>query len=171
MDVMQSNEIAKTTLREMKLEEAAETVFEKFINNTSTFKIWDPTYHGAYGDYLIGNEVMKTKVISALQTSSSNFCMPLYVLSYLYDTEELTHAELLASKEESAQYSLHAVGLVFDQSNKRIIVADPNGALVPGSNMEFVQIPLTSRSTSSTSVSQFDLDSIFRNSKRRKINN
>jgi cytidine deaminase len=93
------------------------------------------------------------------------------VLSYLYDTEELTHAELLASKEESAQYSLHAVGLVFDQSNRRIIVADPNGALVPGSNMEFVQIPLTSRSTSSTSVSQFDLDSIFRNSKRRKINN
>jgi hypothetical protein len=169
VDVMQSNEIAKTTLREMKLEEAAETVFEKFINNTSTFKIWDPTYHGAYGDYLFGNEVMKTKVISALQTSSSNFCMPLYVLSYLYDTEELTHAELLASKEESAQYSLHAVGLVFDQSNKRIIVADPNGALVPGSNMEFVQIPLTSRSTCSTSVAQWDLDSIFRSSKRRKL--
>ncbi len=40
---------------------------------------------------------------------------------------------MLASKEESAQYSLHAVGLVFDQTNKRIIVADPNGALVPGS--------------------------------------
>ena len=172
VDVMHSNEIAKRTLREMKLEEAAETVFEKFINNTSTFKIWDPTYHGAYGDYLFGNEVMKTKVISALQTSSSNFCMPLYVLSYLYDTEELTHAELLASKEESAQYSLHAVGLVFDQTNKRIIVADPNGALVPGSNMEFVQIPLTSRSTSTTSVSQFDVDSLLkRDSKRRKINN
>ncbi len=55
---MHSNEIAKTTLREMKLEESAETVFEKFINITSTFKIWDPTYHGAYGDYLFGNEVM-----------------------------------------------------------------------------------------------------------------
>ena len=171
VDVMHSNEIAKRTLKEMKLEEAAETVFEKFINNTSTFMIWDPTYHGAYGDYLFGNEVMKTKVISALQTASSNFCMPLYVLSYLYDTEELTHAELLASKEESAQYSLHAVGLVFDQSNKRIIVADPNGALVPGSNMEFVQIPLTSRSTCSTSVAQWDLDSILRSSKRRKLTN
>jgi hypothetical protein len=138
VDVMHSNEIAKTTLKEMKLEEAAETFFKKI-------KIWDPTYHGAYGDYLFGNEVMKTKVISALQTASSNFCMPLYMLSYFYDTEELAHAELLASKEESAQYSLHAVGLVFDQSNKRTIVADPNGALVPGSNMEFVQIPLTSR--------------------------
>ena len=64
--------------------------------------------------------------------------MPLYMLSYLYDTEELTHAELLASKEESAQYRLDAVGLVFDQSNKRIIVADPNCTLVSGSNMEFV---------------------------------
>jgi hypothetical protein len=98
--------------------------------------------------------------------------MPLYVLSYLYDTEELTHAELLASKEESAQYSLHAVGLVFDQSNKRIIIADPNGALVPGSNMEFVQIPLTSRSTCSTCcVAQFELDSFLRFSKRRKLTN
>ena len=169
LDVMHSNEIAKTTLKEMKPEEAAKTVFEKFINNTSTFMIWDPTNQGAYGDYLFGNEVMKAKVTSALQTASSNFYMPLYVLSYLYDIEELTHAELLASKEESAQYSLHAVGLVFDQSNKRIIVADPNGALVPGSNMEFVQIPLTSRSTCSTSVAQWDLDSIFRSSKRRKL--
>jgi len=169
LNVMHSNEIARTTLKEMKSEEAAKTVFEKFINNTSTFKIWDPTNQGAYEDYLFGNEVMKGKVISALQTASSNFCMPLYVLSYLYDIEELTHAELLASKEESAQYSLHAVGLVFDQTNKRIIVADPNGALVPGSNMEFVQIPLTSRSTCSTSVAQWDLDSIFRSSKRRKL--
>ena len=109
LDVMHSNEIAKTTLKEMKPEEAAKTVFEKFINNTSTFMIWDPTNQGAYGDYLFGNEVMKAKVISALQTVSSSFYMPLYVLNYLYDTEELTNAELLASKEESAQYSLHAV--------------------------------------------------------------
>ena len=97
--------------------------------------------------------------------------MQLYVLSYLYDTDELTHAELLASKEESAQYSLHAVGLVFDQSNKRIIVADPNGALVPGSYMDFVQILLTSRSICSTCVAQFDLGSILRTSKRRKLTN
>ena len=38
----------------------------------------------------------------------------------------------MESDAESAQYSLHAVGLVFDNTNKRIIVADPNGALVPG---------------------------------------
>ncbi len=81
---MHSNEIAKTTLKVMKLEEAAKTVFEKFINNTSTFIIWDPTYQGAYGDNLFGNEVMKATVISALQTASSNFYIPLCVLSYLY---------------------------------------------------------------------------------------
>ena len=67
LDVMHSNEIAKTTLKEMKPEEAAKTVFEKFINNTSTFMIWDPTNQGAYGDYVFGNEVMKAKAISALQ--------------------------------------------------------------------------------------------------------
>ncbi len=86
VDVMHSNEIAKTTLKEMKLVEAAETVFEKFINNTSTFKIWDPTYHGAYGDDLFGNEVMKTK--------QGNFSFTNYFLQFLHAIN-IVHVELL----------------------------------------------------------------------------
>jgi hypothetical protein len=66
---------------------------------------------------------MEATVISELQkfAESSSSCLPLYILNYLFDAVELTPAELLASTEESAQYSLHAVGLVFDRTHKRII--------------------------------------------------
>jgi hypothetical protein len=169
VDVMHSNDIAKNNLEKMGAHEAARTVFENA--GTSSHNLWGETFQGTYSDYLFGNKVMKEKVISALRSASSNFYMPLYVLSYLFDTEELTHAELVASNAESAQYSLHAVGLVFDNTNKRIIVADPNGALVPGSNMEFLQIPVTRRSTSSTCVSQFDLDKSLLSKKRKRSKN
>ena len=69
---------------------------------------------------------------------------PLYMLCYLFDNNELTNAELKNIKEESAQYSLHVVGLVINNLNKTVIIAaDPNGALIGGSNMEFLTMPLT----------------------------
>ena len=44
-----------------------------------------------------------------------------------FDNNELTNAELKNRKEESAQYSLHVVGLVINSLNKTvIIIADPN---------------------------------------------
>jgi len=160
-DVMSSNNIAKKNLEKMTPSVAAKTIFENFLHaDTTTPLLWGPNIQGAYGDYLFGNDEMKEKVNTEIlqSTASSISCMPMYVLNYLYDTEELTPADLLASTEESAQYSLHAVGLVFDGIHKRIIVADPNGALIPGSNMEFVHIPLLRRSSASTNISSFDMD-------------
>jgi len=50
--------------------------------------------------------------------------------------------------------------LVFDMHRSRLFIADPNGALIPGSNMEFLSIPLKTRNaTASTKVSCFDLES------------
>jgi hypothetical protein len=147
---------------------AAKTVFEKFLDEEITPSVvWGPRIQGSYGDYLLGSDVMKLKVLSEINESQSNIsCIPLYILNYLYDTEELSPADLLlVSSEESAQYSLHAVGLVFDRTHKRIIVADPNGALIPGSNMEFVQIPLLCRSKASTKLSTYDITI-----KKRKLN-
>ena len=174
IDVMHSNESAKKTLEKMKPSVAAKTVFENFLDaDNTTPLVWGPSFGGAYGDYLFGSDVMKAKVNSEIQheSDSSVSCMPMYVLNYLFDTEELTQADLLASTEESAQYSVHAVGLVFDRTHKRIIVADPNGALIPGSNMEFVQIPLTTRSTASTKLSSFDMDTCVIVKKRKLLNN
>jgi hypothetical protein len=71
---------------------------------------------------------------------------------------------------ETAQYSLHVVGLVFDVPRQRVIIADPNGALIPGSNMEFLSMPLKRRrAKESTAVSRFDLDSKKRSSKASEI--
>jgi hypothetical protein len=69
-------------------------------------------------------------------------------------------------KEETAQYSLHAVGLVIKSSNKTIIVADPNGCLKGGSNMEFLSMPLTKlESEPTTSVSRYDRDQVGKEQK------
>jgi hypothetical protein len=68
------------------------------------------------------------------------------MLCYLFDNNELTNAELKNIKEESAQYSLHVVvGLAINNLNKTVVIvaADPNGALIGGSNMEFLTMPLT----------------------------
>ena len=40
------------------------------------------------------------------------------MLCYLFDNNELTNDELKKIKEESAQYSLHVVGLVINSNNK-----------------------------------------------------
>ena len=60
-----------------------------------------------------------------------------YICCDLFDNNELTNAELKNVKEESAQYNLHVVVLVINSLNKTVIIADPNGALIGGSNMEF----------------------------------
>ena len=67
--------------------------------------------------------------------------MPLYVLNYIWDLDELTQAELGGSAEETAQYSCHVVGLVMDASRRMVFVADPNGAPIPGGNLEFLAVP------------------------------
>ena len=59
------------------------------------------------------------------------------------------------STEETAQYSLHAVGLVMHRDSCRLFIADPNGALIGGSNMEFLAMPLKKlnhRSTTKLSI-------------------
>ena len=59
--------------------------------------------------------------------------------------------------EETAQYSIHAVGLLFKHHTRRVVICDPNGALVPGGSMEFLAIPLREREGQPTnSVSRYD---------------
>ena len=85
--------------------------------------------------------------------------IPKYIpyICCLFDNNEFTNAELKNIKEESAQYSLHVVGLVINSLNKTVIIADPNGALIGGSNMEFLTMPLTKlQSKPTTSLSCYD---------------
>ena len=97
--------------------------------------------------------------------------MPLYVLNYIWDLNELTPSQLAkCDAEEIAQYSCHAVGLVMDASRRVLCIADPNGALLPGSNMEFLAVPLCTRQVPSTKWSRHDLDNLAKKTatKRRR---
>ena len=96
--------------------------------------------------------------------------IPLYIINYIWDGDELSDEDLELSGMETAKYSCHVVGLVLDATRRVCIVADPNGGLVPGGSMEFLSIPLHTRATPSTSVSQFDLDdSTFHKQERVKM--
>jgi hypothetical protein len=64
---------------------------------------------------------------------------------------------------------LHVVGLVINPLNKTIIIADPNGALIGGSNMEFISMPLSKlRSKPTTCVSSYDTKELSKEMKSEK---
>ena len=113
----------------------------------------------SFKDFLFGHDLAKTNVQKVIESDTSTLvkCIPLYVLCYLFDTDELTNTQLKNTSEETAQYSLHVVGLVIDSAARTVIVADPNGALQVGSNMEFLSMPLTKLEIkATTSVSRYD---------------
>jgi hypothetical protein len=113
----------------------------------------------SFKDYLFGHDLAKTNVLKVIESHPSTLvkCIPLYVLCYLFDTDELTNIQLKNTSEETAQYSLHVIGLVIDSASRTVIVADPNGALEVGSNMEFLSMPLTKLEIKATTcVSRYD---------------
>jgi hypothetical protein len=88
----------------------------------------------------------------------------------IFDGDELNSAELKCEKFETAQYSCHVVGLVMSVS-KDAYIADPNGALLPGGNMEFLSLPLKECSDfrPTTKNSRYDRDIIVARQKKIKI--
>ena len=79
-------------------------------------------------------------------------------LDYIWDGDELSAADLKLPDIETAQYSCHVVGLVLHAASRTLYLCDPNGALVPGGNMEFLALPFAPRGAKpSTAVSQYDL--------------
>ena len=58
------------------------------------------------------------------------------------DNDELTPSQLQQIGVETALYSVHAAGLVFDPATKTLLIADPNAALIPRGSMEFVSLPI-----------------------------
>ena len=85
--------------------------------------------------------------------------IPLYIMNYIFDGDELSDTEMKETKFETAQYSCHVVGLVMDAKHKSVFIADPNGALIPGHSIEFLAVPLKNRHPQevSTRLSRYDL--------------
>ena len=85
--------------------------------------------------------------------------LPLYVVNYIFDMDELGAADMDLRGIETAQYSLHAVGLLLNRGTKHAYLCDPNGSLLRGGSMEFVAVPLRgSGRRPTTARSQSDVD-------------
>jgi len=169
------NELMKAALKkllEKSAPDAAETVLlNHFLIGENTPIVRGSEITGSYFDYLFGNDRTKLR-IKIFAESTSVFKMPLYMLNYIFDGDELDNQHLrMENPPETAQYSLHAVGLVFDKNNRTVYVADANGPVIPSCNYEFVEIPVSRKSdkASSTNVSCFDLDEEKKKRKKRKL--
>ena len=155
----------KSDLDSLEAVDAAQLVLGRYINQVQDSPLfWGEGIVGSYKNYLFGHNLAKASILEAAKNPAVNI-LPLYVLNYIFNGDELSNNELKNTVEETAQYSLHVVGLVFDMHRSRLFIADPNGALIPGSNMEFLSMPLKKRNArATTKESCFDLDS-----KKRKF--
>ena len=113
--------------------------------------------------YTLGSRKVKKHVASIANTciqKKTVLAMPLYILNYLFNEKELTK-EMLddLGPKGTAMYDSHAVGLVFDGKGKAVYVADPNGQLIPGGNMEALCVPFKKRGGEPTTrEAEYDLE-------------
>jgi hypothetical protein len=132
-------EQVKNGLDQLEPRLAAEMIFGNYIKQkVQSPQFWHESFSNSYKNFLFGHPLAEKRLLEIVASGGDyTKIYPLYMLCYLFDNNELTNAELKNTKEESAQYSLHVVGLVINSLNKTVIIADPNGALIGGSNMEF----------------------------------
>ncbi len=121
----------------------------------------------SYEHYLFGHSFSRKRIQELTRSirfdSTDTIIIPMYILCYLFGNNELSVEELQNATEETAQYSLHAVGLVMHRTERILFVADPNEALIGGSNMEFLAMPLKKLNhRSTTNVSTYDRSEIKR---------
>ncbi len=139
-------EQVKNGLDQLEPRLAAELISGNYIKQEiQSPQFWHESFGNSYKNFLFGHPLVIKRLIAIVASGDNTIIFPLYMLCYLFDdnNNELTNAELKNIKEESAQYSLHVVGLVINSLNKTVIIADPNEALIGGSNMEFLTMPLT----------------------------
>jgi len=151
----------KIGLDELDARIAAETIFGAYIQQKiPSPKFWPAITEGSWNHFLFGHQLAKDRIQDVVSScGDGTTIIPLYVLCYIFDEDELTTSQLRNTKEETAQYSLHSVGLVINRSTKTIIVADPNGDLNKGSSIEFLSMPLTKLNRkATTSVSRSDTE-------------
>ena len=140
-------------------EAAAESVFTGLKNNgwKTTHKLWnsgigeDPLYFGA--------QDVQTHVQKAMEGTHRKV-LPIYILCYIFADEELTNAVLKKNPvANNAMYNVHAVSIVVDPASKVLLIIDPNGSIMKGSNMEFVTMPMQQKQgPPTTTVSRYDQD-------------
>ena len=163
--------IAIERLKESGLPESMDAVFGFLRRHRWTKNVppagppWNCPSSSQFKDFLFGTCEARSRIKAAAAAAQADGVIrsiPLYVLAYIFDNDELTDSELnMDHAPETAQYSCHVVGLVFEPFTRTVLIVDPNGDLLPGGNIEFVSMPPKHeprRWTGTTRISCYDLD-------------
>jgi len=111
-------------------------------------QFWHESFGNSYKNFLFEHPLAKERLMAIVASGDNAKIFPLYMLCYLFDNNKLTNAELFQNINElTVLYSLHVVGLVTKSLNKTAIIADQNGPLNGGSNLEFLTMKLQSKPT------------------------
>lgn len=100
--------------------------------------------------------------------------IPIYVLCYLFDADELEDADLATAAlgdDESACFSVHVIAAVLHAAERTVLLCDPNGQLKPESGMELLRLPvarLPAHVAPSTANSRRDRDAKPMRPKRKE---
>jgi len=128
-------------------------------------KLWDESL--GEDPLYFGTEAVKKHLLKAVKGKNRQV-LPLYILSYVFADEEEPTKDTPANV---AMYSVHAVSIVVDPFWKALLIMDPNGSLMAGSNMEFVSMPMQMKkgSDSTYKESRYDRDQTEKESRGRKF--
>ena len=165
----------------------AENLMKELLVDNSDAKFLKALTAGLPGVPQLLNQI--ATVCSGATDSSSLLAaplaaVPLYVMNYIWDGDALDEKQLLETCHETALYSIHVVGLVFNSKSKTVYIADPNGPLIKGGSMEFLSIPIKKVPDGvdpSVNYSRFDREVIMQKTavatvkktatKKRKVDN
>ena len=88
---------------------AAELIFGNYIKQEiQSPQFWHESFGNSYKNFPFGHPLAEKRLLEIAASGDNTKVISLYVLSYLFDTNELTNAELKNIKEESA----HKGGIV-----------------------------------------------------------
>ena len=72
-------------------------------------------------EFVFGNEAAAARIRTA--AAGEGICvLPVYVLCYIYDLDELQDEDMDRTEEETAQYSVHCVGLMLHCASRTAVV-------------------------------------------------
>jgi hypothetical protein len=145
-------------LEEKNINDACELVLGGLVKSrfNKTPGDWGDHVDGEILDYLYGTPSMCTKIGEAAKSGTCH-AIPMYIICYLFDVDELNDEEMKCKLWETAQYSCHVLAIYFDPIEKKAVILDTNGPLNPGGSMEFVKFPrepLPGKAT--TAISRYD---------------
>ena len=125
-------------------------------------------YEMLRNDFLAGSETFPKTLSDVIRSwdPTKLLAIPVYVLCYVFDGNELKDIDLESPSAETAMYSRHVVALVMDCTERKGMILDPNGKLLVGGSMEFLRLPLALLKNPTTSRGE-DLQMLVGKSKAR----